>query len=61
MKPANRFTRFSLARMAAIMTLACGVLADAEAAATIVIVNLNVAGEGFNDATPAPPVGGATG
>lgn len=58
MKPANRFTRFSLARMAAIMTLACGVLADAEAAATIVIVNLNVAGEGFNDATPAPPVGG---
>ena len=33
----------------------------AQAAATIVIQNLNAAGEGFNDATPAVPVGGNAG
>jgi hypothetical protein len=30
-------------------------------AATIVVVNIDGAGEGFNDPTPAPPVGGNTG
>ncbi|MEO8936627.1 MAG: PA domain-containing protein [Burkholderiaceae bacterium] len=33
----------------------------ASAAATISITNVNAAGVGFNDATPAPPVGGNTG
>src|SRR5687768_14670210 len=33
----------------------------ANAAATIVIVNGNAAGVGFNDGTPAAPVGGNTG
>lgn len=33
----------------------------AQAAATIVIVNQNAPGEGFNDPTPADPVGGNTG
>jgi hypothetical protein len=35
--------------------------AGAQAAATIVIVNQNAAGVGFNDATPATPVGGNPG
>lgn len=33
----------------------------AEAAATITIINANAPGEGFNDPTPAAPVGGNTG
>ncbi|MFC0131967.1 PA domain-containing protein [Massilia eurypsychrophila] len=61
MTPTKRSARCSLARMAAILTLACGMLADAQAAATIVIVNLNAPGEGFNDPTPAQPVGGNNG
>lgn len=40
--------------------LAAAVL-QAQAAATIVIQNLNAAGEGFNDPTPAAPVGGNVG
>lgn len=40
--------------------LAASVL-QAQAAATIVIQNLNAAGEGFNDPTPAAPVGGNAG
>jgi hypothetical protein len=35
--------------------------AGAQASATIVIVNQNAPGEGFNDPTPATPVGGNTG
>lgn len=48
-------------------TLACALAAAlagagaAQAAATIVIVNQNAPGEGFNDPTPAEPVGGNTG
>ena len=38
-----------------------GAALQAQAAATIVIQNLNAAGEGFNDATPAAPVGGNAG
>lgn len=34
---------------------------QAQAAATIVIQNMNAAGEGFNDPTPAAPVGGNVG
>ncbi|MDB5933731.1 MAG: peptidase [Massilia sp.] len=53
--------RLRLARVAAMMALAFGVLADVHAAATIVIINGNAAGEGFNDPTPVAPVGGNTG
>jgi len=34
---------------------------QAQAAATIVIQNMNAAGEGFNDTTPAAPIGGNSG
>ena len=53
--------RFGLARLAAALALACGVMGGAQAAATITIVNMNAAGEGFNDATAAAPVGGNAG
>jgi hypothetical protein len=52
--------RFSLLRTAAAVALSCCAL-GAQAAATLVIVNLNAAGVGFNDPTPATPVGGNTG
>ena len=41
--------------------LAGGLMAAAAGATTITIVNLDGAGEGFNDATPAAPVGGNPG
>lgn len=48
-----------------VLALACGALAvgasSAHAAAAIVIVNLNEPGVGFNDPTPATPVGGNPG
>jgi len=44
------------------LTLACGLSArDARASATIQIVNLDGSSEGFNDNTPAEPVGGNPG
>jgi hypothetical protein len=47
---------------AALVTAALGLLATAaQAAATIVIQNTNLAGVGFNDPTPAAPVGGNPG
>ena len=51
------------ARAAAIVLLALATLANAgiARAATIVIVNQNAAGIGFNDPTPATPVGGNPG
>jgi hypothetical protein len=53
------------AGVAVAVALACGALAvaagSAHAAATIVIVNLNDPGVGFNDPTPAAPVGGNAG
>ena len=49
-----------LARAAGLLLLCCMQL-SAMAAATIVIVNTNGPGEGFNDPTPAAPVGGNTG
>jgi hypothetical protein len=51
----------TLAGVAAACALAFGAAAPAQAAATIVIVNQNAPGEGFNDPTPAVPVGGNTG
>jgi hypothetical protein len=53
--------RPSLALAAATLALACGAAGSAQAAATIVINNLNAPGVGFNDPTPAAPVGGNTG
>jgi hypothetical protein len=55
-------TRFT--RLLAGLGLAAGLLGlqlQAHAAATIVINNVNVAGVGFNDQTPATPVGGNAG
>ncbi|MDT1818145.1 hypothetical protein FPK51_28120, partial [Acinetobacter baumannii] len=53
----------ALARLAAVLLLvaagvACSAWPGAAHAATIVIVNQNAPGVGFNDPTPAQPVGG---
>jgi hypothetical protein len=54
-------TLFRVAAAAAVVgSLAIGA-GQAQAAATIIINNLNAAGVGFNDTTPAVPVGGNTG
>jgi hypothetical protein len=53
--------RTSLTLVAASLALACGAMGNAQAAAKIVINNLNAPGVGFNDTTPAAPVGGNTG
>ena len=53
--------RPSLTLLAASLALACAAAGSAQAAAKIVINNLNAPGVGFNDATPATPVGGTTG
>ncbi|MGX4643108.1 PA domain-containing protein [Massilia sp. SYSU DXS3249] len=50
-----------LTQAAAVLALALGAMGTAQAAATIVINNLNGPGVGFNDPTPATPVGGNTG
>jgi hypothetical protein len=51
----------SVKLVAAALALACGAVGSAQAAATIVINNINAPGVGFNDPTPAAPVGGNTG
>jgi hypothetical protein len=56
MKSNKRLTRLAVA-----LALACGAMGAAQAAATIVINNINKPGVGFNDPTPAAPVGGNTG
>ncbi|MGZ5201430.1 MAG: PA domain-containing protein [Telluria sp.] len=58
MKSNNR-SRLTLGAVA--LALACGAAGSAQAAATIVINNLNAPGVGFNDPTPAVPVGGNNG
>jgi hypothetical protein len=65
MKPADR-SRLqralgAVACAAAACTFALGAAAPARAAATIVIVNQNDPGVGFNDPTPVAPVGGNPG
>ncbi len=52
-------SRFTPLLFAGVLTL--GAIAVTARAATITIVNLDAAGEGFNDATAAAPVGGNTG
>ncbi len=49
------------AKLAALLAMLCFACSTAHAAATIVIVNGNAPGEGFNDPTPATPVGGNSG
>ena len=51
----------ALASAAAVVGLLAGTAQQAQAAATIIINNLNAAGVGFNDTTPAAPLGGNTG
>jgi hypothetical protein len=51
----------TLCRMAAALAFVLAGAGAAQAAATIVIVNQNGPGEGFNDPTPAAPVGGNAG
>lgn len=53
--------RPGLTQLAVALALACGAMGAAQAAATIVINNVNKPGVGFNDPTPAAPVGGNTG
>src|SRR4051812_17003714 len=53
--------RPSFALLAAALAIACAAAGSAQAAATIVINNKNLPGVGFNDPTPAAPVGGNTG
>jgi len=53
--------RPALKLVAAALALSCGAMGSAQAAAKIVINNLNGPGVGFNDPTPAAPVGGNTG
>jgi hypothetical protein len=55
----NKLPRLTL--LAAALALACAATGSAQAAATIVINNTNAPGVGFNDPTPALPVGGNTG
>jgi hypothetical protein len=57
----NPAKRFSLKHAAAALALFCSAWAGAQAAATITIVNQNAPGVGFNDPTPAAPVGGNPG
>lgn len=51
----------SVRRMAAALALSLAGIGAAQAAATIVIVNQNAPGVGFNDPTPVAPVGNNTG
>lgn len=51
----------AVATIALALALAIGAVTSAHAAANIVIVNLNDPGVGFNDPTPATPVGGNPG
>ncbi len=53
--------RNNMKSLTAAIALALGAMGAAQAAAPIQIVNANAAGIGFNDPTPATPVGGNTG
>ncbi|MFM9435437.1 hypothetical protein ACFDR9_002506 [Janthinobacterium sp. CG_23.3] len=58
MKPTKRAV---LQHAIAALSLCCLALGGARADVVITIVNANLAGEGFNDPTPADPVGGNAG
>ena len=57
----RRTARIRTASRVFLPVLAAALSASGALAATITIVNLDSAGEGFNDATPAAPVGGNPG
>lgn len=57
----NKHLIKTLAGAAALAAGLIGMAGQAQAAATIVINNINAAGVGFNDTTPAAPVGGNAG
>jgi hypothetical protein len=57
----NKKLRSGLAAILGVAALTGLAATNAQAAATLVIVNMDGAGEGFNDPTPAVPVGGNTG
>ncbi|MCD2516135.1 peptidase [Massilia sp. G4R7] len=61
MKAAKPFRRVAAAFALAFAGFGMAGSGAAQAAATIVIVNQNAPGEGFNDPTPATPVGGNRG
>ena len=64
MSTSKRFSSLRRSKLALVATLLAGGLGvslQASAAATIVINNINAPGVGFNDASPATPVGGNTG
>jgi len=60
MSARRSFLGFKSAAAAALLA-SFGLLGQAQAAATIIINNINAAGVGFNDTTPAVPVGGNPG
>src|SRR5262245_10574628 len=49
------------ATVAALVTVFLAAALNARAAATVIVVNVNAPGVGFNDPTPRAPVGGNTG
>lgn len=51
----------ALAAGLAMVSASAAMVGEAQAAATIVINNINAAGIGFNDTTPATPIGGNSG
>jgi hypothetical protein len=53
--------RTSLKSIALALSLMCGAMVSAQASVTITIDNANLPGIGFNDTTPAAPVGGNPG
>ena len=57
----RQFNFKSLAGIVALVGLIAGASQQAQAAATIVINNLNLPGVGFNEVTPAAPLGGNVG
>lgn len=57
----NKHVVKTLAGAAALSAGLMGLTGEVQAAATIIINNINAAGVGFNDATPVTPVGGNTG
>ena len=57
----RQFNFKSLAGIVAVVGLIAGASQQAQAAATIVINNLNLPGVGFNEVTPAAPLGGNVG
>src|SRR5512147_2873878 len=61
MQTHNRSTRRILLSLLAALVVAFAPVAAHAGGATVIVINVNAAGVGFNDPTPAAPVGGNTG